>query len=48
MVPHQKTQDAVDQAVVRTWFDDFPTPAISEKDEILVSIAISSSQGRKY
>jgi hypothetical protein len=48
VVPHQKTQDAVDQAVVRTWFDDFPTPATSKKDEILVSIAISSSQRRKY
>jgi hypothetical protein len=48
VVPHQKTQDAIDQAVVRTWFDDFPTPATSEKDEILVSIAIASSQRRKY
>jgi hypothetical protein len=48
VVPHQKTQDAVDQEVVRTWFDGFPTPAISKKDEILVSIVISSSQRRKY
>jgi hypothetical protein len=48
VVPHQKTQDAVDQAVVRTWFDDFPTPATSKKDKILVSIVISSSQKRKY
>jgi hypothetical protein len=46
--PHQKTQDVVDQAVVTTRFDDFPTPAISEKDEILVSIVISSSQRTKY
>jgi hypothetical protein len=48
VVPHQKTQDAVDQAVVRTWFDHFPTPTTSKKDEILVFITISSSQRRKY
>jgi hypothetical protein len=48
VVPRQKTQDVVDQAVARTWFDDFPTPATSKKDKILVSIVIPSSQRRKY
>jgi hypothetical protein len=46
--PDQKTQDTVDQAVVTNRNDGFPTPAKSEKDEILVSIVISSYQMKKY
>lgn len=40
VLPDQKTQYAIDQAVVTNRFDDFPTPAKSENDEILVSIVI--------
>jgi hypothetical protein len=42
--PDQKTQDTIDQAVVTNRNDSFPTPAKSEKDEILVS----SYQMKKY
>jgi hypothetical protein len=40
MQPQQASKNAVDHAVVTNCNDGIPTPANSEKDEILVTILI--------